>query len=72
MVVQDGKQTMLGNFDEITKQGFNVEEILQTYNQANDAKEEKSEADQKKAFMKRSATLDMFRKSVEKQSFAKQ
>ena len=32
LVVRDGKQTMLGNFDEITKQGFNVEEILQSYN----------------------------------------
>jgi ATP-binding cassette subfamily C (CFTR/MRP) protein 4 len=33
LVLQDGKQAMLGNFDEITQQGFNVDEILKTYNQ---------------------------------------
>ena len=29
MVLRDGKQAMLGNFDEITAQGFDVDEILQ-------------------------------------------
>ena len=28
MVLRDGKQAMFGNFDEITEQGFNVDEIL--------------------------------------------
>lgn len=28
MVLSDGKQAMLGDFEEITKQGFDVDEIL--------------------------------------------
>ena len=29
LVLKDGSQAMLGTFDEITEQGFNVNEILQ-------------------------------------------
>jgi hypothetical protein len=31
LVLKEGKQTMLGSFDEITKQGFNVDEILKQF-----------------------------------------
>ena len=31
MVLRDGRQSMQGNFDEITEQGFNVDEILAQY-----------------------------------------
>ncbi len=33
LVLLEGKQAMLGTFDEITQAGFNVDEILKTYNQ---------------------------------------
>lgn len=64
MVLQDGKQVMLGNFEQITRQGFNVEEILQAYNQAAESKEKQGKSDAsdvKKATLKRSTTLDVFR-----------
>ena len=32
MVLQDGEQTVLGNYQEITSTGFDIEEILQSYN----------------------------------------
>ena len=31
MVLRDGKQIMFGKFDEIVKQGFNIDEILKQY-----------------------------------------
>ena len=31
LVLRDGRQGMLGNFDEIMEQGFNVDEILAQY-----------------------------------------
>ena len=31
MVLRDGKQAMLGNLEQLIKQGFNVDEILQQY-----------------------------------------
>jgi len=31
LVLKEGKQTMLGSFDEITRQGFNVDEILKQF-----------------------------------------
>jgi len=71
LVLQDGKQAMIGTFDEITKKGFNVEEILQTYNQAkNDPNTQPSEAALKRAF-NRSATLNLFRASTLNQAAAK-
>ena len=33
MVIKDGKQLAVGSFSDITATGFNIEEILQSYNQ---------------------------------------
>ena len=34
MVIKEGKQFALGDYDAITATGFNIEEILQSYNDA--------------------------------------
>jgi len=38
MIIKDGKQEMIGTFDEITEQGFNVDEILQQFNSTTEEK----------------------------------
>lgn len=33
LVIKDGKQHVIGNFEHISKSGFDIQEILQSYNQ---------------------------------------
>ena len=39
LVLKDGKQGHLGTFDEITEEGFNVDEILQQYGEVGNIKD---------------------------------
>lgn len=47
MVIKDGKQFALGDYNAITTTGFNIEEILQSYN---DAVAKNAEKDDEKNF----------------------
>ena len=38
MVIKDGEQSIMGNYQEITQTGFDIEEILQSYNKQLQAK----------------------------------
>lgn len=47
MLIQDGKVTKLGSYEDITASGFNIKDILDSFNQTN-----KDNASPKKAFKK--------------------
>lgn len=47
MLIQDGKVTKLGSYEDITASGFNIKDILDSFNQTN-----KENASPKKAFKK--------------------
>lgn len=62
---------MLGNFDEITKQGFNVDDILSTYNQNNGDDKTKTDVEIQfaadrtaKRKLNRQSTLGLFRSAT--------
>jgi hypothetical protein len=66
---------MLGNFDEITKQGFNVDDILATYNQNNDDDKTKTDVEiqfaadrNAKRKLNRQSTLGLFRSATNLQA----
>lgn len=42
LVIKDGKQAALGNYETITKEGFDIEEILKSYNQSLQKKDQSS------------------------------
>ena len=50
IVLDDGKQAMTGNFDEVTEQGFDINEILQQYSKTAEmhSKHKEKEADKDK------------------------
>ena len=47
MLIQDGKVTKLGSYEDITASGFNIKDILDSFNQTN-----KDNSSPKKAFKK--------------------
>ena len=47
MLIQEGKVTKIGSYEDITASGFNIKDILDSFNQAN-----KDKASPKKAFKK--------------------
>lgn len=45
MILKDGDQSLLGTYDELLKQGFDADEILQNYTQSLEKKNEKTKKD---------------------------
>lgn len=71
LVIKDGKQHAYGNFDQITNSGFNIEEILQSYNETltkAGTADVKKFADEKMKGMKRLASNALQRKASNQNS----
>jgi hypothetical protein len=52
MLIKEGKVEKLGSFDEITQAGFNIKDILDSFNQANKDEANKDDQGKKETFKK--------------------